>query len=86
MPEVEVLSSERVQDRAEIAAFLRRVADKLEAGGSITLSAGEQSVTLDPPARPTFEVEVEREGPADGPGEMSVEFEIEWEESEVSIE
>jgi hypothetical protein len=27
-------------------------------------------------------VKAEREGPADGPGELSVEFEIEWDEGE----
>jgi hypothetical protein len=37
-------------------------------------------VTMAPPARPTFEVKAEREGPADGPGELSVEFELEWDE------
>jgi len=29
---------------------------------------------MDPPARPTFEVKAEREGPDNGPGELSVEF------------
>jgi hypothetical protein len=37
-------------------------------------------VTVDPPDRPTFEVKAEREGPTDAPGELSVEFEIEWDE------
>jgi len=36
------------------------------------------------PTRPTFEVKVEREGPADGPGELSVEFELEWDEDDRS--
>jgi amphi-Trp domain-containing protein len=80
MPEEILFESESRRDRAEIAAYLRRVADNLEAGDPITLSAGEQSVTMAPPARPTFEVKAEREGPADASGELSVEFEIEWNE------
>jgi len=80
MPEEVLFESEGERDRAEIAAYLRRVADNLEAGDPITLSAGEQSVTMAPPERPTFEVKAEREGPADAPGELSVEFELEWDE------
>lgn len=38
-------------------------------------------MTLDPPARPTFEVKAEREGPTDSPGELSIEFELEWDEN-----
>ena len=67
---------------AEIAAYLRAFADKLDADGPVTLTAGEQSATVDPPERPTLEVKSEREGPADGPGELGVEFEIEWDEGE----
>ena len=81
MPEEVLFKSESEQSRADIAAFLRQVADNLEAGDSITLRAGEESVTMEPPARPTFEVKAEREGPADGPGELSVEFELEWDEN-----
>jgi hypothetical protein len=36
---------------------------------------------MDPPTRPTFEVKAEREGPADGLGELSIEFELEWDEN-----
>ncbi|GGC46940.1 hypothetical protein GCM10007209_05700 [Haloferax sulfurifontis] len=35
---------------------------------------------MEPPASPTFEVKAEREGPAGSPGELSVEFELEWDE------
>lgn len=80
MPEEVLLKSETVQSREDIATYLRSVADRLESGESMTLEAGQDSVTLDPPARPTFEVKVEREGPRSGPGEMSVEFELEWNE------
>jgi amphi-Trp domain-containing protein len=80
MPEDVLFKSERAQSRAEIASSLRSVADKLEQGGSITLKTGADSVTMDPPPRPTFEVKAEREGPTAGPGELSIEFELEWDE------
>lgn len=76
MPEQVLFESERRLSREEIADYLRTVADNLESGEPITLSAGEQGVTLEPPASPTFEVKAERE---DG-DEMSVEFELEWRE------
>jgi amphi-Trp domain-containing protein len=80
MPEEVLFEFETAQSREAIAAFLRTVADNLEGGEEITLKAGSESVTMDPPARPTFEVKAEREGPMDGPGELSVEFELEWDE------
>ncbi len=80
MPEEVLFKSETEQSRAEIASLLRRVADNLENGDSITLKSGTDSLSLEPPARPTFEVKAEREGPANAPGELSVEFELEWDE------
>jgi amphi-Trp domain-containing protein len=81
MPEEVLLKSEQRQSREEIAEYLRTVADKLTSGDELSLRAGGDSVTLDPPASPTFEVKAEREGPTDGPGELSVEFELEWPEN-----
>lgn len=75
-----IFETEEQFERGEIAAYLRRVADSLDSGESVTLRAGGQTVTLDVPARPTFEVKAEREGPAAGPTELSVEFELEWDE------
>jgi amphi-Trp domain-containing protein len=80
MPEEVLFESESRMDRTEIAAYLRQVADSLDAGEPIGLSAGGQSVTVEPSGRPEFEVKVEREGPAGGPTELSVEFELEWPE------
>lgn len=80
MPEKTLFKSENTLDRSTIADYLRSVADSLEAGRPITLKAGDQSVTLDPPGRLTFEVKAEREGPMIGSGELSVEFELEWDE------
>ncbi|APX95523.1 MULTISPECIES: amphi-Trp domain-containing protein [Natronorubrum] len=81
MPEEVLFESESRQRREDIASYLRTVADSLENGDELTLSAGDQSVTMDPPAQPTFEVKAEREGPTDGPGELSIEFELEWDEN-----
>lgn len=81
MPEEVLFKSESNQSREEIAAYLRSVADKLDEGGSVTLKSGAESVTMEPPARPTFEVKAEREGPTDGPGELSIELELEWDEN-----
>ncbi|WP_254810555.1 amphi-Trp domain-containing protein [Natronosalvus amylolyticus] len=81
MPEEILFKSESDHSREEIAAYLQRVADKLEQGDAITLKSGSESVTMEPPARPTFEVKAEREGPTDGPGELSIEFELEWNEN-----
>ena len=80
MPEETLFESENIQTRAEVAAYLRTVADSLNANESITLRAGEQSITVDPPASVEFEVKVEREGPSGKPGELGVEFELEWDE------
>lgn len=80
MPEEVVFEVENERRRADIAGVLRTVADNLENGTPITLKAGDDSVTLEPPVRPTFEVKVEREGPEGGPKELSVEFEMEWPE------
>lgn len=80
MPEEVLFKSESTQSREDIATYLRTVADSLDAGNAITLKQGNESVTMEPPARPTFEVKAEREGPADGIGELSIEFELEWDE------
>jgi amphi-Trp domain-containing protein len=82
MPEEVLFETEAKQTRAEIAAYLRQVADKLDAGDPVTLAAGEQSTTLEVPDRPTFEVKVEREtSTGGGNAELSIEFELEWPES-----
>jgi len=69
---------ERRQSRSDAASVLRDVADKLDAGDPVTLSAGGESVTMEMPANPTFEVKVERE--TNGSTELSIEFELEWED------
>ena len=83
MPEEVLFEDERRQSRAEVAAYLRTVADKLDGGGAITFTAGDRTVTVEPPERPTFEVKVERETArgADA-GELSIELELEWREGD----
>ena len=75
-----LFESERRMNRSEIADLLRTVADNLDAGDAISLSAGESSYSVDVPNRPTFEVKVERETGSSG-SELSVEFEMEWDEN-----
>jgi amphi-Trp domain-containing protein len=85
MPEEVLFADERRKDRAEIAAYLRTVADKLESGEAITFASGDSSVTVDPPTRPTFEVKVEHEtARGTSAGELSIELELEWDEADES--
>jgi len=72
-----LFGTERVRNRDETADLLRTVAQRLEDGRQIPRSGGGESVTLDPPARPTFEVGAERETGGGAP-ERGVESEIEW--------
>ena len=82
MPEEVLFKSESTQSRQEIASYLRAVADKLSAGDAVTLSAGSETVTLEIPSRPTFEVKAERETDSSGANaERSLELEIEWDEN-----
>lgn len=82
MPEEVLLKSEQRLSRGEIAAYLREVANKLEAEGHLTLTAGEQRFDAELPQRLTFEVKAERETSEGGADpELSIEFEIEWPES-----
>lgn len=80
MPEEVLFKTERSHSREEVATYLRSVADKLDGGGDLTLSAGDESVELAVPAQPTFEVKAERE--TNGSTELSVEFELEWTEGQ----
>jgi len=82
VPEKVLFETEEMQSRDSVAEYLRTVADKLDVGEEITLEAGSDAVTLDPPAQVEFEVKAEREGPADAPGELSIEFELEWDEDQ----
>jgi amphi-Trp domain-containing protein len=80
MPEEVLFEHEQRMARDDAAAYLRQVADRLDAG-EVTLSAGDQSLSLSPPSQVTFEVKAERETSTGGGNpELSVEFELEWAE------
>jgi len=81
MPEEVLFKSEQRMSREQIASYLQTVVEKLNAGDAVTIQAGGDSVTLDPPSQPTFEVKAEREGPTNGSKELSIEFELEWPEN-----
>lgn len=81
MAEEVLFKFERRMDRNEIANYLRTVADTLEESDELTLESGSESVTMTPPSRPTFEIKAERET-GSGPDELSVEFELEWDDGD----
>lgn len=81
MVEEILFETESTTDRAAVADYLRTVADGLEQGNELTLTAGKQELSVDPPQMVTFEVKAEREGEGDS-AELSLEFELEWNEGE----
>lgn len=80
MVEHVLFETEQHMDRTAVADYLRTVADKLDSGESVSLESGGESVTLNVPQSVEFEVKAEREGPADGHGELGLELELEWDE------
>jgi amphi-Trp domain-containing protein len=81
MPEETLFEFEREMNTADVAQYLRTVADHLDSGDEFTLDSGGESVTLTPPGRVEFEVEVEREtSKSGGSAEIELEFELEWDE------
>ena len=76
------LETERVLSRSEIATVFREFADGLDGSGPITISIGGRSVTVAPPERLTFDVEVEDESRRLRRGERTVEFELEWKKTD----
>lgn len=78
MPEETLFAFEHDMATAEVVEYLRTVADRLESGEEFTLESGTESVTLTPPSRIKFEVEVECEtSDSGGPREIELEFELE---------
>jgi len=73
--EVRLFESEERMTRSGGAAFVRRLADKIDAG-EVVLRQGEEEVTLTVPSRMTLEVEDEDKG-AKGT-EHSLEIELTW--------
>jgi len=81
MPEETLFRSEHPSTRAEVAQYLRALADKLEADGTVQLSTGTDTLDLSIPEHFEFEVKAEREtSRSGGTPELSLELEFEWKE------
>lgn len=70
-----LFKSEEKKSSSEIAAALRRIADKVESGG-LTLKQGQDTVQLDFPDTMTLEIKVEEESGRQT--KRSLEIELEW--------
>lgn len=74
--EVRLFKSEEPKSRAEVAAFMRQLAGKLEAG-EVVLRQGQEELTLAIPADLVLEIQVEDEQKK-GDIQHSLEIEIKW--------
>ena len=72
----EYFEYEASRTRSEIATSLRAIADELDGDGPITFSSGSRTISVTPPERPWFELEVERGE------EVEIEIELEWDRRE----
>ena len=80
MPDETLFEFEQSMSRADAAAYLREVADRLDANGTLHFTAGGQSTSVSVPDRLQFEVAVERNRDDQDRSEIEVEFELEWSE------
>ena len=74
MPEIE---TQATKTRAEVAEYLRDLAEKLEAEGEITLELGGPSVTVNPSEPLVLKLEGEWD-PTGTAGTESIELELVW--------
>jgi len=73
------LETEEEKTRAEVADYLRQLADQLDEDGAVTLDLGGQHVTLDPTEPITFKLEGESDWTeGDMEAKQSIEFEMVW--------
>jgi amphi-Trp domain-containing protein len=73
------LETEEQKTRAEVASYLRQLADQLDGGDAVTLELGNQRVTLDPVDPITFKLEGESDwAEGDTEAKQSIEFELVW--------
>jgi amphi-Trp domain-containing protein len=73
------LETEAEQTRAEVAAYLRDLADQLDGDGDVTLELGGRRVRVDPADPVTFKLEGESDwSPGDTEAKQSIEFELVW--------
>ncbi|TVR00317.1 MAG: amphi-Trp domain-containing protein [Desulfovibrionales bacterium] len=71
-----LFKSEEPKSRTDVAAFLRQLADKIEAG-EVTLRQGDQEQQVQIPQNLILETKLERETKRDGE-KLSLEVELEW--------
>lgn len=73
------LETEAQSTRSEVAASLRQLADQLDDGGAITLTLGNQRVSVDPVEPITFKLEGESDwNEGDTDAKQSIEVELVW--------
>lgn len=75
--EVTLFKSKDPKARSEVSAFLRDMADKMDAG-SVTLRRGADEITLDIPGRVVLEIKVEDETKRRKGVQHSLEIELKW--------
>ena len=71
-----LFKSKEPKSRGDVAAFLRRLADKVEAG-EVILRQGDQEHQVQIPLNLVLETKLERETKRNGE-KMSLEVELEW--------
>ena len=79
--EVKLFKSEERKSRDEVSEFLRLIADKMSAG-KVTLSQGQNEITLDIPQNLILDVQVEDEDKGSRGTQHSLELEIKWFDSD----
>jgi amphi-Trp domain-containing protein len=73
------LETEAEQTRAEIATYLRDLADQLDGDGEVSLALGGTEVRLTPTEPVTFKLEGESDwSEGDTRAKQSIEFELVW--------
>jgi len=75
--EVVLFKSEEKRSTAEVAQFLRQLADRVEKQ-EVILRQGTEELTLTLPGMVTLEVKAEEETSRSGKVEYSLEVELEW--------
>ncbi|HMB51453.1 MAG TPA: amphi-Trp domain-containing protein [Natronoarchaeum rubrum] len=79
LPNMGELETEEQKSRAEIATYLRDMADQLDGGGDVTLDLGGTGVQMSPTEPVTFKLEGESDwSQGDTEAKQSIEFELVW--------
>ncbi|MCC5983104.1 MAG: amphi-Trp domain-containing protein [Rhodobacteraceae bacterium] len=75
--EITLFESEERKSRADVSAFLRAVAEKIDTG-RVTLKQGDTELALDLPGQLVLEIKVEDEEKGGKGMQHSLEIEIKW--------